>query len=216
MTTGEDSFTNKPEIRDLRQTAGKASARANTHSTMPITRERDDVPSLDDNPVSINVFPGIFPGPSSTQGDDDENGIARTNPSSGVTFALDKRTDQSFLSSPEFDEDSAQTTGLTRRTIAVPDSGDQEDEPPPWILEALKVSIVCAGWRLETYEHHGRIILLTLLESNQSHLSLNDFQVFSLFLPSLLHHRVPHNLVATQMVPSSLTNHLHGVFKSMT
>jgi hypothetical protein len=144
MTTGEDSFTDKPEIRDLRQTSGKASARTNTHSTMPIIRERDDVPSLDDNPVSINVFPGTFPHPSSTQSDGDENGVAKTNPSSGVAFALDKRTDQSFLSSPEFDEDSAQTTGLTRRTIAVPDSGDQEGEPPPWILDALKVGIACA------------------------------------------------------------------------
>ena len=145
MTAGEHSFTDKREIRDPRQTPGKASARTKTHSTMPITRERDDVPSLDDNPVSINVFPGVFPHSSSTQGDDDENGIARTNPSSDVTFALDKRTDQSFLSSPEFDEDSAQTTGLTRRTIAVPDSGDQEGETPPWILDALKVGIACAG-----------------------------------------------------------------------
>jgi hypothetical protein len=152
----------------------------------------------------------------STQGDDDENGLARTNPSSGVTFMFDKRTDQSFLSIPEVDEDSAQSTGLTRRTIAVPDSSDQEGEPPPWILEALKVSIVCAGRRLETHEYHGRIILLTLSESNQSHPSLSDFQVFSLFLPSPMHHRVPHTLVTTQITHSSSTNHLHGVFKRMT
>lgn len=152
----------------------------------------------------------------SIQGDDDEKGLARTNPSSNVTFVLDKRTDQSFLSIPEFDKDSAQTTSLTRRTIAVPDSGDQEGEPPPWILDALKVGIVCAGQRLETHEYHGRIILLTLSESNQSHPSLSDFQVFSLFLPSLMHHRVPHTLVATQIAPSSSTNHLLGVFKRMT
>jgi hypothetical protein len=61
MTTGEDLFGDKPEIRDLRQTSGEASARTNTHSTMPIIHERDDVPSLDVNFVSINVFPGVFP-----------------------------------------------------------------------------------------------------------------------------------------------------------
>ena len=150
----------------------------------------------------------------SAQGDDnDENGVVRTNPSSGVAFVLDKRTDQS---SREFGEDSAQTIGPTRRTITITDSGDREDEPPSWILDALKVSIACAGRCLGTYEYHGRIILPTTSESKQSHRSLSDFQVSSLFLLSQLHHRVPHTLVATQMAPSSSISHLRGVFKRVT
>lgn len=86
--------------------------------------------------------------------DDDENGVARTDPSSGVTFLLDKRTDQSYhctLLSEESSEGNAQAIIPTRRTIAVPDSGDREDEAPSWILDALKVGIACAGQRLETY-----------------------------------------------------------------
>jgi hypothetical protein len=86
--------------------------------------------------------------------DDDENGFVKTDPSSGVTFLLDKKADQSYpctLLSPESDEGNAQAIIPTRRTIAVPDSGDREDEPPSWILDALKVSIACAGLRLETY-----------------------------------------------------------------
>jgi hypothetical protein len=86
--------------------------------------------------------------------DDDENGVARTNPSSDVTILVDKRTDQSYpctLLSQEPDEGSAQAIIPTRRTIAVPDSGDREDEPPSWILDALKVGIACAGQRIETH-----------------------------------------------------------------
>lgn len=150
----------------------------------------------------------------SVQGDDnDENGAVRTNPSSGVAFVLEKRTDQS---SREFGEDSSQTIAPTRRTIAITDSGGREDEPPSWILDALKVSIACAGRCLGTYEHHGRIILLTTSESKQSHRSLSDFQVSSLFLRSQLHHHVRHTLLATQMAPSSSINHLRGVFKRVT
>lgn len=144
----------------------------------------------------------------------------RTDPSSSVTFVLDKRADQSYpytTLSQEFDEDNAQTISPTptRRTIPVPDSGDREAEPPSWILDALKVGIACAGRRLETYKYHERIILLTLSESNQSPRSLSDFQIFSLFLPSLLHQRVPHTPVATLTAPSSSTSHLRGVFKRM-
>ena len=86
--------------------------------------------------------------------DDDENGVVRTDPSSGLTSLVDKRTDQSHpctLLSQESDEGNAQATIPTRRTIAVPDSGDREDEPPSWILDALKVGVACAGQRLETY-----------------------------------------------------------------
>jgi hypothetical protein len=86
--------------------------------------------------------------------DDDEDGVVRTDPSSGVTFLVDKRADQSYpctLLSQESDEGNAQAIIPTRRTIAVPDSGDREDEPPSWILDALKVGIACAGQRLETY-----------------------------------------------------------------
>jgi hypothetical protein len=86
--------------------------------------------------------------------DDDESGVVRTDPSSGVTFLVDKRADQSYpctLLSQESDEGNAQAIIPTRRTIAVPDSGDREDEPPSWILDALKVGIACAGQRLETY-----------------------------------------------------------------
>jgi len=157
---------------------------------------------------------------SSVQGDEDDgNGVVRTDPSSGVTFLVDKRTVQSHpstLLTREFDEGSAQAIAPTRRTIAVPDSGDREGEPPSWILDALKVSIACAGHRLKTYKYNGRIILLTLLGKNQSPRSLSDFQIFSLFLPSLLHQRVPHTLVFMLMAPSSPTDHLHGVFKRMT
>jgi hypothetical protein len=90
---------------------------------------------------------------SYVQADDDENGVVKTNPNSGVTFLFDKRTDQSYpctLLSQELDEVSAQAIIPTRRTIAVPDSVDREDEPPSWILDALKVGIACAGQRLET------------------------------------------------------------------
>jgi hypothetical protein len=86
--------------------------------------------------------------------DGDENGVVRTDPSSAVRFLVDKRTDQSYpctLLSQESDEGSAHAIIPTRRTIAVPDSGDREDEPPSWILDALKVGIACAGQRLETY-----------------------------------------------------------------
>jgi hypothetical protein len=217
--TGEDSFRDKPDIRDLRQVSGKASAPSKTHSTKPIARERDDVPLSYVNPVSKNVFPCVFSPYLRAQGDDDdENGVVRTDPSSSVAFILDKRPDQLYpctSSSQEFDEDSAQTISTTRRTITVPDSDDREAEPPSWILDALKVGIACVGQRLETYKYHGRIILLTLLERNQSPQSLSDFQIFSFFLPSLLHQRVPHILVATLIAYSPSTNHLRGAFKRM-
>ena len=91
---------------------------------------------------------------SSVQVDDDDgNGVVRTDPGSGVAFLVDKRTDRSYpctLSRQESDEGNAQAIIHTRRTI-VPDSGDQEDEPPSWILDALKVGIACAGQHLETY-----------------------------------------------------------------
>ncbi len=109
----------------------------------------------------------------------------------------------------------AQAIIPTRRTIAVPDSGDQEDGAPSWIFDALKVGITCAGQRLETYEYNGRIILLTLLEKNQSPWSLGDFQIFSLFLPSLLHQRVLH-LDSMPKAPASSTDHIHGASKRMT
>jgi hypothetical protein len=60
MTTGEDSFRDKPDVRNLRQASGKASAPSKTHSTPPIACERDDVPSLHVNPVSKTVFPSVF------------------------------------------------------------------------------------------------------------------------------------------------------------
>jgi hypothetical protein len=86
---------------------------------------------------------------SSVQVDDnDENGVVGTDPSSGVTFLVDKRMDRSYpctLSRHESDEGNVQAIIPTRRTIAVPDSGDREDEPPSWILDALKVGIACAG-----------------------------------------------------------------------
>ena len=85
---------------------------------------------------------------------DDGNEVVRTDPSSGITCLVDKRTNHLYpctLLSQESDEGSARAIIPTRRTIAVPDSGDREDEPPSWILDALKVGIACAGRRLETY-----------------------------------------------------------------
>jgi hypothetical protein len=87
-------------------------------------------------------------------GDNDENGVVGTDPSSGVTFLADKRTDQPHLCTllgQESHEGSTQAIVPTRRTIAVPDSGDRVDEPPSWILNALKVGTACARQRLETY-----------------------------------------------------------------
>ena len=101
--------------------------------------------------------------------DDKENGVVRIDPSSGVTFLVDEGTDQPYsctLSNQESDEGSAQAIIPTRRTIAVPDSGDRENEPPSWILDALKVSVACAGQRLETYKYNGRTIQLTLSEKS--------------------------------------------------
>lgn len=113
----------KPYMGNPRQTSDSASS--NTHGTMTSTRERYDLPSLHVNPVD----------------DDDENGVVRTDPSSGVTFLVNKRTDQPYpytLLSQESDRGNAQAIIPTRRTIAVPDSGNREDEPPSWILDALK------------------------------------------------------------------------------
>jgi hypothetical protein len=144
----------KPDMGNTRQTSD--SARSDTHGTMSGTRERYDPPSLHVNPVSKNVIPSVLVRiSSSVQVDhDDENGVVRTDTSSGVTFLVDKRTDQSYpcaLSSQESDEGGAQAIVSTRRIIAVPGPSDQEDEPPSWILDALKVGIACAGQRLETY-----------------------------------------------------------------
>ena len=86
---------------------------------------------------------------SSVQADDDEeNGVVRTDPSSGLTFLVDKKSCQSYPCtslSQESDEGIAQAIIPTRRTIAVSDSGDREDEPPSWILDALKVGIEYVG-----------------------------------------------------------------------
>jgi hypothetical protein len=85
---------------------------------------------------------------SSVQADDnDENGVVMTDPSSGLTFLVDK-TYQSYPCtslSQESDEGIAQAIVPTRRTIAVSDSGDREDEPPSWIFDALKVGIEYVG-----------------------------------------------------------------------
>lgn len=86
--------------------------------------------------------------------DDDGNGVVETDPNPAVTVPVDERTYQSYpctLSSQESDKDSAQAIIPTRRTITVPDSGDLGDEPPSWILDALKVGIAHAGHHLETY-----------------------------------------------------------------
>jgi len=82
--------------------------------------------------------------------DDNDNGIVWINPNSGVTFVVDKRTGHSYPRTPlsrEFDEDNAQAIHLTRRTIAVTDSGDCEEGPPQWIVDALKVGTAPAGLR---------------------------------------------------------------------
>ncbi|KAF8505939.1 hypothetical protein F5888DRAFT_1604331 [Russula emetica] len=124
----------KPDMGNPRQTSH--SAPSDTHRTMTSTRERYDLPSLHVNPV-IRISSSF----QVDDDDDDENGVVRTDPSSGVTFLVEKRTDQSYpctLLSQESDEGSAQAIIPTRRTIAVPDSGDREDEPPSWILDALK------------------------------------------------------------------------------
>jgi len=141
----------KADMGNPRQTSD--SAPSDTHGTMTSARERYDLPSLH---VSKNIFPvSLVRISSSVQvDDDDEYGFVKTDPSSGVAFLLDKKTDQSYpctLLSQESDEGNAQAIIPTRRTIAVPDSGDWEDEPPSWILDALKVGIVCAEQHLETY-----------------------------------------------------------------
>lgn len=156
---------------------------------------------------------------SSVQVDgDEENGFLRIDPSSGVTSLVGKKTDRlhpSTLLSQEPDEGSVQAIIPTRRTIAVPDSGDREDELPSWIFDALKVGFACAGQSFETYSYNGRTILLTLLEKNQSRRSPSDFQIFSLSLPSPSHRRVPHTPASMLMAPLSRTD-LRGAFKRMT
>ena len=100
---------------------------------------------------SVNAFPVSSVRISSSaqaDDDDDENGVVRTDPSSGLTFLVDKKSYQSYpctSSSQESDEGIAQAIIPTRRTIAVSDSGDREDEPPSWILDALKVGIEYIG-----------------------------------------------------------------------
>ena len=127
----------------------------NTCGTVTSTRERSDLPSLHVNPVSKKCSSvSLSRISSSVQVDDDENGVIKTNPDSGVTFLFDKRTDQSYpctLLGQESDEVSAQAIIPIRRTIAVPDPVDREDELPSWILDALKVGVACAGQRLETH-----------------------------------------------------------------
>ena len=127
------------------------SAPSDTHGTMTSTRERYGSPSLHVNPVSKNMFSQCLSVSSSVQVvDDDENGVIRTDPSSGVTFPIDKPYHCTLLNQ-ESNEGNAQAIVPTRRTMAVPDSANQEDEPPSWILDALKVGIVHAGQRLGTY-----------------------------------------------------------------
>jgi|SRR6267142_246841 len=82
------------------------------------------------------------------QGDDnDENENVWIDPSSGITFSIDKRTGHSHPRTPlsrDPDEDNAQAICPTRRTIAYTDPGDRVGEPPQWILNALKVRTTCA------------------------------------------------------------------------
>ena len=140
----------KLDMGNPRQTSD--SAPSDTHGTMTSTRERYGSPSLHVNPVSKNMFPSVLVRVSSSVqvDDDDENGVVRTDPSSGVTFPIDKPYHCTLLSQ-ESNEGNTQAIVPTRRTMAVPDSADQEDEPPSWILDALKVGIGHAGQRLETY-----------------------------------------------------------------
>ena len=121
---------------------------------MTSTRERYDLRSSHVNTVSKNIFLNVFsPYHISVQVDgDEENGFLRIDPSSKVTSLVDKGTDQlhaSTLLSQEPGEGSIQAIIPTRRTISVPDSGDREDEPPSWILDALKVGTACAGQSFE-------------------------------------------------------------------
>lgn len=86
-------------------------------------------------------------------GDDDANGIVWTDPSSGVKFVVDKRTGHSYpptLLTREFDKNKAHAVNPPRKTIVIADPCDREREPPQWMLDALKVSTMCAGQRLET------------------------------------------------------------------
>ncbi|KAI0282276.1 hypothetical protein BGY98DRAFT_955130 [Russula aff. rugulosa BPL654] len=113
----------KPDMGNPRQTSD--SAPSDTHGTMTSTRKQSDLPPLHVNPVN----------------DGDENGVVETKFNSGVTFLFKERTDQSYpctLLSQESHESSTRAIIPTRRTIAVPDSGDWEDEYPSWILDALK------------------------------------------------------------------------------
>src|SRR5579863_2660631 len=77
------------------------------------------------------------------QGDDnDENEIVWIDPSSGITFFIDKRTGHSHPRTPlsrDSDEDNPQPISSTRRTIAYTDPGESAGEHPQWILDALKV-----------------------------------------------------------------------------
>ena len=85
----------------------------------------------------------------SAQGDenDDENEIVWTDPNSGATFLVDKRTGHSHPRIPlslEPDEENAQAISSTRRTIALAQPGDRVRESPQWILDALKVGTMRA------------------------------------------------------------------------
>ena len=149
--------------------------------------------------------------------DDGENDIAWTDPSSGVTFLVDKRTGHSYPRtslSRRVDEDNAQAVNSARRTIASANSGDNEVQAPQWILDALKVGTGCAesNQPLKTHRCHGRTTPHISLKSSQYLPSINDFQIFS---PNILRLQcVPHTLVAQSLSPS--TKLLHGVFRGMT
>jgi hypothetical protein len=75
-------------------------------------------------------------------GGNDEKEIVWIDPSSHITFLIDKRTGHSHPRTPlsrDSDEDNAQEMCSARRTIACTEPEDRVGEPPQWILNALKV-----------------------------------------------------------------------------
>ena len=114
----------------------------------PIIGKRDDALQLHVLPVSdasVSAFLTLI-SLSSQDRDDDENDVVWTDPTSSVTFLIDKRTGHSYPRTslwPSLGEDKTRTMNTVRRTIDSANSGNNEGQAPQWILDALEVGVGC-------------------------------------------------------------------------
>ncbi|KAH9977606.1 hypothetical protein BGW80DRAFT_765257 [Lactifluus volemus] len=123
MFAGEELSINRSGSPASISTPSRARAPS---QVQPIIGKRDDA-------LQLHVHPD--------RDANDENDIVWTDPSSGATFLIDKKTGHSYPRTslwPSVGEDNARTMNTARRTIDSADSGSNERQAPQWILDALK------------------------------------------------------------------------------